>query len=151
MASWNELAEGEQLEPCPVCAVKVSKKRRTYHLTKCSERYEHFMTEIDVIRCPLYQLHILPKKYLNHHLEGNCEEAYNMLRKFMQKIELQKQFKNPPPHFLANVPDDVLNFNNKKLLFMLQRDINGKDISGDQSLYPTETDSDINREDETID
>lgn len=136
MASWNELAEGDILEPCPVCQVRVAKKRRTKHLIECCERYEDYMTDVGLIKCPLYSLHVLPKTYLNHHLDGNCEEAQNMLRKYFQVDEVEHKAKEVPKNFLEDVPDDVLNKQSKQLLYFVKRDLNGKDISEDKNFYP---------------
>lgn len=140
MALWNDKNQGDLLEECPVCARNVSKKKKTTHVDNCCETYADFMDEIGLIKCPLYPAHILPKKYLNHHLQGNCEEVYNLLRKYFEKHELADSAnKLRPECFLKDVPDEILNPNNKQLLYMLKRDLNGNDVSGNADFYPPET------------
>jgi len=99
------------------------------------------MNDIGMMKCPLYPLHILPRKYLNHHLEGNCEEALNMLRKYFQKHSLKDSIKPAPAHFLADVPDSVLSWHNKNLLFILQRDLEGNIIKPEDFASNQEIDS----------
>lgn len=140
MAAWNEKNEGDELEECNICLCQVAKKRLTVHTTKCVEAYEdRFETEAMgfLMRCPLYPMHIIPRAYMNHHLEYNCEEAQNLLRKFFQKEEFRQESTNlmPPEHFLADIPDEVLNQNNKRLLYMLQCDFDGKSLASDTNLY----------------
>lgn len=137
MASWNERNEGDQQADCPVCIAKVSKKRLTTHLTKCFDANRQKAEEAGLFQCPLYPLHILPKKYLNHHLESCCEEAQNLLRKFFQKRSLINNVRQvPPPCFLADVPEEILNNNNKQLLYILKRDLYGNDVGSNAAYYP---------------
>lgn len=136
MASWNEKLEGDQLSPCPICAVDVCKKKHTLHIVKCYEKNSCFFDDWGLIKCPLYNLHIMPKKYLNHHLDGNCEEALNMLRKYFQKVDLQMKIRLAPEDFLSDVPDELLNQQNKQLLFILRRDLEGNDLNKREDLYP---------------
>lgn len=136
MASWNEKHVGDHLQPCPVCKCQVAKKRMTRHVQDCSDKYQDYMEEVGLIKCPLFYLHIIPKAYLNHHLDGNCEEALNMLRKYFQIYTVQNKAKRAPDSFLADVPDNILNRQNKQLLFYVRRDLTGADISNDKNLYP---------------
>lgn len=138
MASWNEIHVGDQQEACPVCRCLVSKKRLTRHVTECSEKYEDYMEEVGLMKCPLMNLHIIPRAYLNHHLDGNCEAAQNMLRKYFQIYSVQNKAKRAPDHFLADVPDNILNRQNKQLLFYVKRNLKGEDISSNENLYPEE-------------
>lgn len=148
MASWNDLAVGNQLEPCPVCGCKLCKKKLVTHVTNCAEQYKDYMEEYGIMRCPLYEFHVMPKQYLNHHLEYNCDEAMNLLREYFQKHGLLDNVLPPPDSFLADIPDDVLNKQNKRLLYNLKRDFHGNNISNDRDLYPPEEKMDCEGESE---
>lgn len=129
MASWNEKNVGEELDECNICLCKVSKKRRTVHIANCYENYRDRLDTEEMgylMRCPLYPMHIIPKAFLNHHLEFNCEEVQNLLRKYYQCENLRQNLDIPPPSFLADIPDEILNPSNKHLLYILKRDIDGK-------------------------
>lgn len=143
MALWNDTKVGEELEECPVCLVNVSKRRKTTHVTACCETYKDFMEEQRLMKCPLYPLHIIPEKNLNHHLEGNCEEAMNLLRKYFQKDELLTENIIVPPSFLADVPKNILDDNGRKLLFTLKRDLKGNDISENREYYPRREENEL--------
>lgn len=133
MASWNETTEGLQLGKCPVCMCSLAKKKLTVHVTKCYENNKVQMEAIGVIKCPLYPLHILPIKYLNHHLEGNCEEAQNLLRKFYQNKDLSKGFSTTaPPTYQEGVPESILNAHNRDLLYLLHQDLYGELIKNQE-------------------
>lgn len=138
MASWNNLAEGSQIDSCPVCRNPVSKKKLVTHLANCTTIYKEYMEEHGIIKCPLYEYHIMPKKYLNHHLEYACDEAMNLLREYFQKPNYLDTVLPPPESFLASIPDDVLNKQNKRLLYNLKRDFHGNNIGNDTELYPPE-------------
>lgn len=92
------------------------------HVFKCASKHEDEFDEMQLIRCPLFRQHIVPKKYLNHHLQGNCEEAMNLLRIVFQKPEVQKELamKPIPDDYLKDVPNELLNLHNKRLLFYLK-------------------------------
>lgn len=139
MASWNDLNEGNELQECPVCMVKVCKKRLSTHLQDCLEKHKDNLKDYGLIQCPLYNHHVMPINYLNHHLECACEEALNLLRPFFQLKN--PNLPQPPPDFLSNVPNEVLNLHNKQLLFYLKRDLEGNNISDDKTLYPDAGDS----------
>lgn len=139
MASWDDTNQGNDLEECPVCMVKLCKKKMVLHLTNCIQKNGDDLDELGLIRCPLYPLHIMPKNCLNHHLECSCEEALNSLRQFFQHRNLSLPV--PPADFLSSVPDSLLNQHNKQLLFYLKRDIYGCDISQDKELYPESSSS----------
>lgn len=128
MASWNDLREGDEQDTCPICCAKLSKKRRTNHVTNCYDTNKNILDKKGLIKCPLYRLHIMPKRFLNFHLDGNCEEAQNLLRQYFQKTELGQKVKFPPPDFLADVPEELLNESSKKLLYILRRDLQGNPI-----------------------
>lgn len=132
MAFYNNKREGDELEPCPVCLAKVSKRRLALHKNGCWDKYRRVMTEL--MECPLYRMHIFPRKFLNHHLETNCDAALNQLRMFFQKDEYSKVKQQMPPDYLADIPDEELNQHNKQLLYLLK----GKDISKRADLFPNE-------------
>lgn len=134
MASWNDLGEGSDLKECPVCMVKVCKKKLSTHLQDCLEKYKDQLAGLGLIQCPLYSHHVMPINCLNHHLECACEEALNLLRPFFQQKDLK--LTQPPSDFLSHVPEEVLNMHNKLLLYYLKRDLQGNDISDDKNLYP---------------
>lgn len=140
MAAWNEKNDGDELEECNICLCQVAKKRLTVHLNKCIQTHQlKFDTEEMgfLMKCPLYPNHIIPKSFINHHLEFDCEEASNLLRKFFQKEDLRKSNRFfPPKSFLKDIPSEILNDNNKRLLYLLQTDFNGKSLVGDTNLYP---------------
>lgn len=138
MACWNNLVEGDILEKCVICLANVKKARKEVHLIKCWEQKNEAIDVLDLMRCPLSQLHVIPRKFLNHHLDGNCDEAQNELRKFFQDSEKRKILESmqPPVHFLQEIPEETLNNRNKALLYVLQKDLTGKSLSGDKELYP---------------
>lgn len=141
MASWNDKDEGELLEECNICLVKVCKKRMTIHMVNCIEKNKKDFNTPEfayLMRCPLYPNHVLPRAYLNHHLEYNCEEALNLLRKYFQRKDMQAQIKPMPANFMDHVPEKLLNHNNKFLLYILKRDIDGSNSADDKNIYPDE-------------
>lgn len=135
MACWNDKRQGDTLMVCIVCGANVSKKRRTYHLIDCWARNKVHL-ENQIRKCPLNPSHLIPTVHLNHHLEGNCEEAQNALRRYFHRPELRSEMKDPPAQFLAHVPEDILNAHNRKLLFLLRKDLDGQDIADNKDLYP---------------
>lgn len=138
MASWNEITEGSQLGKCPVCLCNLAKKKLTRHAIDCYEKNKIQMEALGVIQCPLDSLHILPISFLNHHLEGNCQEAQNLLRKFFQHRDyMVTDFKGAPPEFNAGFPDEYLNQHNKDLLYLLHQDLYGNLINANQSTETT--------------
>lgn len=138
MALWNEKAEGDELEECPICFVFIAKRKRTVHVKKCYDMYESTLDERGLMTCPLHHMHIFPKKFLNHHLEGNCDGAQNALRADFDKPGGYQRYQDieVPANFLPDVPDDVLNYHNKKLLYILKKDLKGTDISSNKDIYP---------------
>lgn len=143
MACWNDKREGTLLIECPICGAKLAKKRRTYHLTECYDKYkgssdgdQGLIGTMGLITCPLNRLHVVPLVHLNHHLEGNCEEAQNALRRYFHRAELRTEMRDPPEQFLADIPEKYLNNHNKKLLYLLRKDFNGRDIHDNKDLYP---------------
>lgn len=123
MAAWNDITEGAQLVKCPVCLCDVSKRKIARHVQNCFDRNQVKMETLGVIKCPFDQNHIVPLTYLNHHLEGNCQEVLNLLRKFYQK-EKEKILEYPgaPPDYDPGIPSEYLSEHNKDLLYMLLKD-----------------------------
>lgn len=138
MASWNEITEGSQLGRCPVCLCNLAKKKLTRHVTDCYENNKVQMESLGVIRCPLDPLHILPISFLNHHLDGNCQEAQNLLRKFYQKnVTIVRDFRGAPADFNTDYPEQYLSQHSKDLLYLLHQDLYGS--------FMNETDDDANQ------
>lgn len=135
MALWNPPGQQDELEPCPICLAQVAKRKKHKHLTKCLERNRTHLEDLGLVVCPLYKDHILPKKYLNHHLEGNCDAANNMLRKYFQK-DINFDFSDPlPENFLPQYTGEALNDDNKRLVYFLSRDL-GVEIGNDSQDEP---------------
>lgn len=79
---------------------------------------------MDLIRCPLYEAHIIPKKFLNHHLDGNCDAANNMLRKYFENGKYNYEIDSVPTNFFCHLPTTVLDNHNRKLLYLLLKERN---------------------------
>lgn len=126
MASWNDVTEGSQLIQCPVCLCSVAKKKRLTHSLDCYRNNKAKMEELGVIQCPLSEQHILPIIFLDHHLDGNCQEAMNLLRKFYQKEGLLKKFRGAPPDYDSGIPERYLSKHNRDLLYLLAEDMFGQ-------------------------
>lgn len=135
MALLYDLGEGSVLQDCPCCGARVSKKSLTTHTNNCFNTYEETLKDWGVIRCPLYRYHIMPKKFLNHHLGYDCDEVMNLLRKYFQKDELLEDVQPAPDSFLADVPDDILNKDSKHILYTLREHLQNRDIS--EELNPS--------------
>lgn len=126
MALWNEIADGKLLEQCIICYCQYMKKRRVKHLHKCIE--QHGAEIDDMVNCPLNPMHIIPLKYLDHHLEGNCSSASSLLKNFFQDRMYQDSATAAPDDFLRSVPSGVLSHNNKTLLYLLRPTLTSEDI-----------------------
>lgn len=132
MSYWNDLAITNQLEECPVCLVNVAKKRRSKHLYDCTKRHREHMKEVGLLRCPFVQEHIIPRKYLSHHLSSECDGVANHLRIFFDKPDHLDINPNPPSNFLPDVEDS----HTRTLLYILRKDLEGNDISNNRDYYP---------------
>lgn len=119
MATWNKPRQQDDLEDCPICLVKVTRRRKSAHIFACVEAYKDHMEEMGLIICPLYSNHIIPRKYLNHHLEGNCTAAANAIRRCVQlNLNLDK-LEDAPDDFMPKLSQEILNDENRKLLYYL--------------------------------
>jgi len=119
MASWNDKNLGDKLDKCPVCLCNLNKKKMTTHVSDCYERNKAQMDALGIIRCPMSSEHILPLCFLNHHLEGNCQEVQNQLRTYLQGAESMRGFNGAPPDYNPGFPDEYLNKHNKDMLYLL--------------------------------
>lgn len=126
MASWDKIRQQDDLEPCPICLANVTNRRRQKHLFNCAKAYESKLDSMDLMRCPLYDAHIIPKKFLNHHLDGNCDAANNMLRKYFESKDgrYNLEIDSVPTDFYCHYPVEVLNYHNRKLLYLLLKEKN---------------------------
>lgn len=125
MASWNDVTEGSQLGKCPVCLCSLAKKKLMRHTYDCYKSKKPQMDELGVIQCPFDQFHILPITFLNHHLEGNCQEVLNLLRKFYQKKDQFGNFAGAPADYDPGIPEKYLNKHNRNLIYLLNEDLYG--------------------------
>lgn len=127
MASWDKPRQQDDLEECPICLVKVTRRRKSNHLYKCIEAHKNNIDSMGLIICPLYPNHVMPKKYFNHHLDGNCDAANNMLRKYLESNKYNLDSVVVPVNFYTQLSSDVLNNHNRKLLYLLLRESNSLD------------------------
>lgn len=139
MASWNDKEEGSSIGKCPVCLCNVVKKRLTKHVIDCYKNNLAQMEWLNVIQCPLDQFHIFPATFLNHHLEGNCQSAQNLLRKFFQRdTKVLEHFKGAPPEFKLDCLDKYLNQHNRDLLYLFHQDLYGPIIKDHENRATAE-------------
>lgn len=125
MASWNDKHLGDRLDKCPVCLCNLNKKKMTAHVSECYKRNKASMDSIGVVKCPMSSEHILPISFLNHHLEGNCQEVQNQMRPYYQGAMPLHDFPGAPPDFLPDYPDKYLNKHNRDLLYLLHNKLFG--------------------------
>lgn len=127
MASWNDLTEGGQLVKCSVCLCSVAKKKKVTHLLQCFQNNQDQMANMGVVQCPLSNQHILPIVYLDHHLDGNCQEAMNLLRKFFQTKDMLADYRGAPPDYNPpGIPEGCLSQHNRDLLYLLNENMFGQ-------------------------
>lgn len=130
MAAWVDKDYNSQKKKCNVCLAQVANKNFHKHVIDCYERNKVRMESIGVIRCPLDPCHIFPVAFLNHHLDGNCQEFANKLRKFYQLEGLFKEPPKAPPEYLEEVPEKYLSQQNKNMLYMIDENLHA-DINQD--------------------
>lgn len=121
MASWDKPRQQDDLEPCPICLANITRKKKQKHVFTCSEAYRDQLEKMSIVRCPLYEAHLVPFKFLNHHLEGNCDAANNRLRKYFEDINFSIKVNQVPDDFLPEYSSEILNEHNRKLLYFLLR------------------------------
>lgn len=138
MASWNDKNLGDKLDKCPVCLCKLSKKKMTAHTTDCYERNKAQMDSLGIIRCPLSNEHIMPLCFLNHHLEGNCQEVQNQLRPYCQGVETIKEFRGAPESFDPGYPEKFISKHNRDLLYILHNKLFSSFLSPEEPQQETE-------------
>lgn len=126
MAYLSEIAQGRQLQQCIICGADVKNSKWDRHLRLCIEQHGPKMK--DMVNCPINPMHVVPLKYLNHHLEGNCNNARNELKNFLQDVEYQKRASEPPAEFLASVPKEILSHNNRILVYLLRPETHSEDL-----------------------
>lgn len=81
------------------------------------------MDELGLVICPLYADHVIPKRFLDHHLEGHCDEANNRLRKYFQSRMDFSSIEPAPDDYLPELSKDILNDHNRQMLYFLSKNL----------------------------
>lgn len=136
-------AERNRLRPCYVCKAFISNRHFLKHLDTCLTKYEDHLGDIGLIKCPLNQYHIVPKKYISDHLIRRCEDVRNRVKQQYYNHQLipdtdEFEFRQEYD------PDNLLTQQARDYLLIFKVDIKGNNI--ERSM---ERDADRNEHDES--